>query len=100
MNTQHTLQAIRTRYHAATPHHGPRISASVRSGTRLYIPSPTGKSEDHRRAAVLLAARMGWATELTAGQFGRDTYWLPADGFVESVRTLQTVLAKIAGAMS
>ena len=100
MNAPKTPQSIRTRYHAATAHFGPRISASVRSGTRLYIPSPTGQTEDHRRAAVLLAARMGWATELTAGQFGRDTYWLPADGFVESVRTLQTVLAKIAGAMS
>lgn len=93
-------QAIRTRYHAATPHHGPRISASVRSGTRLYIPSPTGQREDHRRAATVLAARMGWAPNLTAGMFGKDIYWLPADGFVESVRTLQAALAAIGRAMA
>ena len=95
-----TPQAIRTRYHAATAHFGPRISASVRSGTRLYIPSPTGQTEDHKRAATLLAARMGWATELTPGQFGRDIYWLPADGFVQSVRTLQAALVAIGKAMT
>lgn len=63
------MQYIKTRYLPATNHTGSRIKATASNGQTLTIPYDHALNSDdlHAKAALALAARLGWSGEYAAG---------------------------------
>lgn len=69
------MQYIKTRYLCPTNHKGSRIKATASNGESLTIPYDYAINEEavHAKAALELAARLGWSAEYAAGA-GDDGY--------------------------
>lgn len=81
-------QAIRTRYHGATNYKGSRISAAYEGGRIIMSYDSSLNSDDnHRVAAVKLAEKLGWRTDMIGGYFGNDVYWSQAEQLAESLNS-------------
>jgi len=72
------MQTIRTRYHGPTNSKGSRFSAQCEGG-RVYMPYnyALDAAGNHKAAAQLLIAKLGWPGEYAGGCFGNDYYWSP-----------------------
>jgi hypothetical protein len=74
------MEAIITKYHGPKASGaGATISASVKGGERLSIPYPydlkTGYNS-HKRAARLLADKLGWRGEIVGGDIKGGYAWV------------------------
>jgi len=72
------MQTIRTRYLGPTNSKGSRFSAQC-EGARVYMPYnyALDAAGNHKAAAQLLIAKLGWPGEYAGGCFGNDYYWSP-----------------------
>ena len=69
------MQYIKTRYLQPTDNKGSRIKATASNGQTLTIPYDYALNEEplHAKAALELAAHLGWSAEYAAGA-GDDGY--------------------------
>jgi hypothetical protein len=73
------MQYIKTKYLCPTDHKGSRIKATASGGQTLTIPYDHALSSDdlHVKAALALAARLGWSGEYAAGRDDNGHVFVP-----------------------
>ena len=71
------MKTIETRYHPATTHRSPRITASDRDGNRITmaISPELDFSKAHPAAARALCVKMRWAGVLQGGHTKAGMVW-------------------------
>lgn len=68
LGRQRPLQAIVTKFYGPTGHNGARIFAKAQAGRcRVSYEYALDSFENHHAAAVALAKRFGWSTQLAGG---------------------------------
>ena len=69
------MQAIQTRYHGPTNHRGARMSSRTNGQTKWHAYEYAETAEqNHTRAAVAHAERMGWTVAVHSGSLPDGSY--------------------------
>lgn len=72
-----TMQAIRTRFIAATNTKGRKVSARSAGGSQVILPYNYSlePEQNHAAAALALIEKLGWTGDYSGGTFGDAIYW-------------------------
>jgi len=77
MQTISTMQAIRTRFIAATNTKGRKVAARSAGGSQVILPYNYSlePEQNHAAAALALIEKLGWGGDFAGGSFNGDIYW-------------------------